>query len=149
MKTSWLRPIGPGLCALVLLPIAGGLSLDPGEPFSAVTDRVRLTSEHEAPGNNWLRAFVATDSDDPRIHATVNECGAHQTAARGRLPDYGLPYLVSGGIREVAGRKGILVTVWFNGPPAPDVEVWVTVTQPGAKSFGKPIPYRVDESRAR
>jgi len=146
MKSDSLRRVFVGLLTLGSLSMMLGLSLARDGPFGAATGRVRLSKVHEAPGNTWLRAFVKTDSDDPRIHATLNECGAHQTAARGKLSDYGLPYLVSAGARNVGGDKGVLITVWFNGPIAPDVEVWVTVTQVGAQLYGQPRRYLRVES---
>jgi hypothetical protein len=115
----------------VLTNIGGGHTNCPeGAPTSA---NVLLTSAHISggQGSSFLRAFILTDSADPRCFVTFNEsnsAGAGQTAYCGaRAPSlYG-------------GRPGVMLTVDFPVPVPGNVALSLNVHQNGAKQYGPPV----------
>jgi hypothetical protein len=92
---------------------------------------LQLTPAFRSPSSgSWLQAFVETGSKDKRVHVTLNEAACHVTKTEYRIRQMSAAY------RELHGRDGVLITVMFYHPVPRDMDLWVTVTQEGASSFG-------------
>ena len=119
-----------GAVFMVLLMMAfnhaGSAQQHPGVPIGAGI--VDLTIDHVIPGSFDVRAFVETGSLSRNCLVTLAETNF---VRRG--------WVVFCAPRNFLGHKGVLVSVFMNDPPPPDLIIAVTVYQERAHGYGPPV----------
>jgi hypothetical protein len=98
-----------------------------GRAPSIGAELVIITSEFAwTPGLH--RAFVSTGSDSPIALCSVKDA-----------TNPGIILLVTCGHRVFNGQKGLILSVFFHEPPAPEDFVELVAYQEGALPFGPPV----------
>ena len=131
MDKRWLLVVLVlALCALLLSPRQILLAQDDDHPFSA---QVFLTNAHLDPNENnqVIRAFVPTGSSSRNCLITMNDTS---DVALGTITFCALRV-----DRSLGGVSGVLVSVFYPQPPAPNLTLTVTVHQDGAARYGQPV----------
>ena len=113
---------------------AQGAQGPPGSTNIPAVAEMQLTyAEVSSSATNQVRAFIATGSTSHKCLATLNE---DQT-------DVGLPTLYCSA-RNVGGVNGLWIHVFLTTDATPALNMWVTVYQEGAQSYGAPTLYPYD-----
>lgn len=125
-----------GTLVLVVGALIGAQAVQRNAPLDPPTAQIHVTGAQRGAGNNWIRAFIETQSLDPRVHVSLNELSGPKSKR-----DVPIRH-ISAAARNVDGRSGVLLTVWFEGRISRGINMALAVTQPGARMFGKPEPYK-------
>jgi hypothetical protein len=124
---------------LASLVLAGSLLLlFPRQLLTAQEDhafstQVALTNTHLDPNENnqVIRAFVPTRSNSQNCLATLNDT---TDVALGTVT-----FCAQRVDQSLGGVSGVLVSVFFPQPPAPNLVLTVTIHQDGARKYGSPV----------
>ncbi len=130
------RKIITGTFVLIVGVIVGAQAVQRNAPLDPATAQIHVTAAQRGAGNNWIRAFIETQSLDPRVHVSLNELSGPKSKR-----DVPIRH-ISAASRNFEGRSGVLLTVWFEGRISRGTNMALTLTQPGARMFGKPEPYK-------
>ena len=130
MNKRWLVVALALAFSALLLVTRQFVSAEDDGPFSA---QVFLTNAHLDPNENnqVIRAFVPTGSLSRNCLATLND-----------TTDVALGTITFCALRvdqSLGGVPGVLISVFYPQPPAPNFNVTVTVHQDGARRYGAPV----------
>jgi hypothetical protein len=98
-------------------------------PFSAPAARVQLSGSVKASANA-IRAFIATDSDNPAAFIQLAETAGLPT-----------PATVYCGVRNFGSRNGLMISIFTQANIPDSVIVILTVMQQGAQTYASPVLY--------
>ena len=119
-----------GLSALLLSPNKILSAQEGDAPFST---QVFLTNAHLDPNENnqVIRAFVPTGSSSKNCLVSMNDT---TNVALGTITFCALRV-----DQSLGGVPGVLVSVFYPQPPAPNFNLTVTVHQDHARRYGAPV----------
>jgi len=130
MKKVLLLVALVGLSALLLSPDKILSAQEGDAPFST---QVFLTNAHLDPNENnqVIRAFVPTGSSSRNCLVTMNDT---TNVALGTITFCALRV-----DQSLGGVSGVLVSVFYPQPPAPNFNLTVTVHQDHTRRYGAPV----------